>query len=165
MDIFSRETFKGSCYPHHPVSDTGICLGFLRVTGILINSLRKACIWRHVSLALLNPDHFYLWAYIKQCFAAWNLKFPSLFIPPRLCLGWLVCYISELSSHFLIGDPRSCWTSILCITAMWLWPWKVTSSRERTVIQAGANGVSSIIIQLVHHAVGWAWEEKWRCDK
>lgn len=165
MATFSRETFKVSCYLHHPVSGTGICSRFLRVTRILINSLRKACIWRHVSLALLNPDCFYLWAYIKQRFAAWNLKFPSPFISPRLCLGWPICYISELSSHFLLGDIRSCWTSIFHITIIWLWPWEVTSSRGRRVIQAGANGVSSIIIQLVHHAMGWTWEEKWRCDK
>lgn len=115
---FLKEDFQSFIYPHHPVSDTGICLRFLRVTRILINSLKKACIWRHVFLAVLNPDCFYLWACIKQRFAAWNLKFPSLFISPLLCLGWLICYISELSSHFLLGDTRSCWTSILCLSNM-----------------------------------------------
>lgn len=62
----------------------GHVLSFLRASGIRMHSPRRACRRRHVSLALLLPDHFILWACVKQTLILLNLNIPKV-----------VCYLLD----------------------------------------------------------------------
>lgn len=57
----------------------GHVLSFLRASGIWLHNPRRACLRRHVSLALLLPDHLILWACIKQTLILLNLNIPKVF--------------------------------------------------------------------------------------